>query len=725
MNIGLFLVLVFRSVSFAVETICIPYSVLLWELFGMVDLDGGIGDIADCASDDPYGGAQSASNVSRSANHPSLHPTAPTAKRLVRPVASEAFFDELHLRCARSTTTRLEMPWERGFAAKLFNTGQNKSWPFGVPPMQQLVQLESRQALTEPIYVLPIPKSASASAVKRVVFAKIVPSEDAIRERAITRWRMFLESDLEASNVGQQLLQAAEALAPTEEIQEMLANIFSNKKTPTLYKRINDLMLYLAWSRTIPVFRPLLFPEPHVYQYVRHLMEAKAAPTKATAFREALVLQRHMLGCESAQQAIDSTRVKGACVRQYKAKRKLKQAEEFRVAQLRVLESMTCYASSDPDRCAAGFFTFLTMSSSRGHDAMHAEECTVEYDDAGACSMILGTANVKTATTEKLQTQLLPLMAFAPALLDKENWISAWLAARKRCKLQFAPGVPVLPAMGTHGQFIDRPCTNGELIHWMRELIRLGGAVANSVTVHSCKRTMLIWAAKYGAPVEDRRLLGHHVHPTVKSVLTYSKEALTGPMTTIWSMLQEIKAGTFDPESAPISRIKRARANTNQTSQASSDTRPRDAAIATARDCSVFTGEGEREVGLESNVEASADAEQSVSEDSNSSSSSDSSSDLSESDFHDPKEESKLLEEAGFEPSFQLAELSDHDVVQHNVSGVLHYRNIMDAAKLKCGRTFNASYSVISNKLQFDWPKCQQCHSTTVHNFSQGPKSSA
>eukprot|EP00971_Amphidinium_carterae_P228622 4534777-Amphidinium_carterae.1 len=59
---------------------------------------------------------------------------------------------------------------------------------------------------------------------------------------------------------------------------------------------------------------------------------------------------------------------------------------------------------------------------------------------------------------------------------------------------------------------------------------------------HSCKRTLLHWAALDGLPLDVRRLLGGHVLKSDGSLLAYSVEGMSAPL----ERAQEV--GAKDPE---------------------------------------------------------------------------------------------------------------------------------------------------------------------------------
>ena len=611
------------------------------------------------------------------------------------------------------------LPWERGYAAAVLGIQAKPLWPFVDPPLGAAVRADQlARASSSSTTVVPLPQNISRTAARRVKFLPQTMCPDALRQRALLKWRMIIESDLEATMVGQQLLAMIENLEPENDILEMLTNVFSVKKTGTLVKRVGAMMTFLVWSRGKAIYRPLLCEETVIYAYVSNMLKTGCAPTRAAHFKQALAFYRHLLGCPSADAALASTRIKGCCSRQFKRKRKTKKAPALKVDHLRILEHLTMNASLDADRCAAGFFSFCSLSSSRGHDAMNAEVCTVETDTDGSMCIELGTSDHKTATTAQLQTQLLPLIAFSPGLIrGGSGWGAAWMEARARCGLTFGTNRPVLPALGSDGKFLSRACSNGELIAWLRELIVLGGGVINAETMHSCKATILEWTAKWGLDPEERRLLGHHSHPHLKSILSYSRDALAKPLSHVWEMLSQIIAGTFDPE-AP--RIRRIRGDLTlppvrgllEVHTIVIDNEVEAPAIAPTTTEAPVQGSPVFASGTLPETLLSHVAPEQTSSDSSESSSD--SSDLSISDMPDVRHDDQFIEAAGLSNEPPQVHLTGFRTFQHRTSGTIHYRADSDPSFLLCKRVVSASYTVVTGSLIYDWPKCQVCNGRAV-----------
>ena len=693
-------------------------------------------------AEDPYGSASECSDHF-------IQPT-PKSKAVPKQQIDESTFQNARLLVTRGASVPL-LPWERGFAAKVLGTAPNRLWPFTDPPLKAAVQQDSQVqgARDKSSGQLRLPTCVSSTAYKRVRFAKRVETPDALREAAITKWRMLMEADLESTTAGQQILTLAEHLAPETEITEMLENIFSGKKTATLVKRINSMLHYLAWARQGMKFRPLLCDEEVVYGYLVHLARSGAAPTKGASFVQSLSFYRHLLGCAAADAALQSQRVRGASVRQAKRKRALKQATILKLFQCRILENLVSNAPFDPDRVAAGFFMFCLMSSSRNYDANRAEYADIQVDDDGTMTIELGTLDHKTATTVAKQTTFLPLIAMSPALIrdQPEGWGQAWIAARERCGLSFGKSKPVLPALGTDGVFLQRPATSAECSSWLTELVRMGGDPQAHLTTHALKATLLAWCAAYGVPLEDRRLLGHHSHPTEKSVLTYSRQAMIGPLAMVHNMFLEIEAGTFDPEASRMKLIQSRAQHPEKKRNIVHATRvdiPNPAQeevfpwpICDPGDSTELGQELEAEGGMErddgrhesasSSFDCSGwdmvsfeqtelnspseleDNEQTISSSDSSSTGSNESSDLDDEDLPDIALNDELVLKAGLDASPVDYSVLGFDTFQHRTSGAVHYRRTAEMHKLLCSRIITNMYAKIDTPLQFQWPVCHQC----------------
>eukprot|EP00971_Amphidinium_carterae_P275405 5464603-Amphidinium_carterae.1 len=72
--------------------------------------------------------------------------------------------------------------------------------------------------------------------------------------------------------------------------------------------------------------------------------------------------------------------------------------------------------------------------------------------------------------------------------------------------------------------------TSSEGATWLVKLVGTHGTGGLRIKSHSLKVTLLSWLAKAGADVSVRRILGYHIDPADKSALTYSRDAMSGPL---------------------------------------------------------------------------------------------------------------------------------------------------------------------------------------------------
>ena len=77
----------------------------------------------------------------------------------------------------------------------------------------------------------------------------------------------------------------------------------------------------------------------------------------------------------------------------------------------------------------------------------------------------------------------------------------------------------------------------------------------DSLSSHSCKTTILSWAAKRGLDKSVRKILGYHVQPDDVSPLTYGRDNLSAPLYQAIAMMKEIAEGKFSPDSSRSARF--------------------------------------------------------------------------------------------------------------------------------------------------------------------------
>jgi len=116
--------------------------------------------------------------------------------------------------------------------------------------------------------------------------------------------------------------------------------------------------------------------------------------------------------------------------------------------------------------------------------------------------------------------------------------------------------LPLLPAPNTSGAPTKRPLSSEEMKLWARHILTKFGCDLSErrITSHSCKSTLLSFAAKHGLSWEDRLVLGGHIGH-LKSAITYSRDALAKPLSALNDMLADIRRGTFRPDETRSGRF--------------------------------------------------------------------------------------------------------------------------------------------------------------------------
>ena len=119
-----------------------------------------------------------------------------------------------------------------------------------------------------------------------------------------------------------------------------------------------------------------------------------------------------------------------------------------------------------------------------------------------------------------------------------------------------------------------RRLSTSELTLWAAKfLISRGGppeAVAR-LGAHTFKATMLSWCAKAGVAPKARWILGYHVKPKDRMMVTYSRDQMAGPLLDLDWVLEAIGNGSFDPDNTRSGRWRPRGSRTLQEIEAAED----------------------------------------------------------------------------------------------------------------------------------------------------------
>jgi len=112
------------------------------------------------------------------------------------------------------------------------------------------------------------------------------------------------------------------------------------------------------------------------------------------------------------------------------------------------------------------------------------------------------------------------------------GWVEPWLECREQQGLVLGRDKPVLPKPAVGGGWTRVPVSCEVAGDWLRSLLKDVPARKTGVRIatHSCKSSMLSMCAKYGMEPSARRYLGYHSSGKDKSMLTYSRDAMSWPV---------------------------------------------------------------------------------------------------------------------------------------------------------------------------------------------------
>ena len=456
-------------------------------------------------------------------------------------------------------THGIVLPWETGWTGLVLGLRRGAHESEAVAPMPPipLPPLHWTGPVPEGLRPRPPPapvRTTASAQVRRPTAATAGerPSalEDVKRNLAVGKWQTMVAASehcctraLVDPNVSE-----------TDRLRS-LQDALREKATNTLNKRAGSILLYLRWGRAKGYTDQELVPfrEATAYEYARDLYDDEAPATRASSFLEATLLISALLGLES-EDLLQSARLKGAVFGSFDRKRLTVKQDGLTVAAVTGLEKVVLDDQKDnADRVFAGFAAWCVHTRQRMGDALRVvdepwlDPADVPPTEAAFVETVAG--KTKAGNVKRRRRLPLPLVGFACGLTG-EPWAAAWLALRSEEGLDASVDGTMMPAPRKGGGWARRPLTTSECSDWLRMIIREEvpseeGAVRYSA--HSCKTTLLSWAAKAGMPKAARRILGSHAKVGDRTVAEYSRDELAEPLRLVDLMLGWIAVGQFIP----------------------------------------------------------------------------------------------------------------------------------------------------------------------------------
>ena len=332
----------------------------------------------------------------------------------------------------------------------------------------------------------------------------------------------------------------------------MLRDIVTDKSPLTLTKRANSMLRFLEFLRERKVDIP--GTEEWLYKYFCDQRYEGCSYGKLQSLIEAIRFTEFTFGLKGLTESLVSARCLGAARSKKGTARK--QASPFKVVQLvelhRVLQDET---EMFWDRFIAGSVLLATYTRSRWSDFQHADRLLLDPNESSPVYIELHITEHKTKKSNPWKDGL--MMSVAPCVgVTHDNFAITWWTLRQRLNASLDDGFPVTPAPDQDGEPTVRPLSSQEMGTWTRMLLQRRGLLDDDqrISSHSAKATLLSFLAKWGADIPTREILGGRVSH-IKSVLTYSRDALGAPLRVLDELLSQVRAGFFSPDALRSGRF--------------------------------------------------------------------------------------------------------------------------------------------------------------------------
>ena len=432
-------------------------------------------------------------------------------------------------RLARSSVTSLDqlsrttLPWEDSSLSMVFRTGNTFSgtivsglkYQFAPTPIGLRDVLQSTVASAQ----MSTPAVKSEAVQMAPMFFKGIrkekPDED-IRRLALGKLRDLILSDPFTTQLGQSLWQQSEG-ASDRDMEQSFQDCFRMKASSTLQKRAQSLWRLASKLRECGVLKPFRITEQQLYVALCKLRSDGAGATSAQHMIEALFF---LDGTAKFTLLVLTTVVSGRCRGvardMYLCKNPLTQKTPLSAAQVRALEELM-QSESDVNCCILGQILFCLHSCCRWRDSQRLQSARLEHSK-GESVLHADALSSKTSLTLDAKTRFLPYVAIGTGLTGAD-WAKRWLSARTSQSLSFGKLVPPSYSMRIL-DWTDTMMGSSEATFWLREFLSnvCIDLDRKKYASHSLKTTVLTWAGRSNVvqfSPTDRRLLGHHVDPSM------------------------------------------------------------------------------------------------------------------------------------------------------------------------------------------------------------------
>lgn len=442
-----------------------------------------------------------------------------------------------------------KMPWELTPALQEIFTGDNTPWLRAVKIPRSLPAISASQPAR------PVSDKTTSATIRRSVHTCVASKPDNERSKALLKRCELVMTCPSHSMVGQQMMVAQRSGYNGDHILTILADSLQSKATATVSLRASSLALYTKWhSDWYPDEEFLPFSEERVYEYLCDLRAKACSASRGSTFVSTLSFVKGRFGMSGVDSCVASPRVQGAALNMYLEKRPLRQAPPLQPMMIAALEFGSFCERDTHMRAMCGFILCCRYGRLRISDLNRLVHLTVSGKFAEGSLM-----RTKTARNKEKQTTFLPVVI--PCFgITGINWFEAFIASRRHLKLAEVPSLEskssardfvLLPSAVSLGYELQQPVSTTEVTHALQYL--LGKIfqldVIKDFTSHSLKTTLLTYLGVAGVDPTHAELLGYHLTQHV-SALNYQRNALAAPIRFMCNMLDDIRAGRFEPVAA-------------------------------------------------------------------------------------------------------------------------------------------------------------------------------
>ena len=373
--------------------------------------------------------------------------------------------------------------------------------------------------------------------------------DERFKEGAVEKWQLLLIKAGEATELWHQCSGNADAL------RKAIGQCLELKAASTAQKRAGAVLLYVQWASQSGK-APFPLREATVNAYLEHA--SFAAPTRGASFLEALAFAKGLFNLKGVDDVF-TARNRGLATRGIQKKRRRVQRTPMTCAALELCEAeiakgLEATSLTDQEFVILGLLLFRVHARLRCGDATR---ITLEPKiDGEYFETELAADQHKTGHAHAFKDLVLPVAGFADGVLGAP-WCAEWLGARAALGLNAEIDGTLMPAALADGSFGLARMTTSEVGLWEKAILtKLGlhDLVTASFGTRSAKAILLSWAAKADLPSHHRKLLGAHVDKEEKSMLTYARDALAGPLRHLQKVFIAVHERKFLPDASRSGR---------------------------------------------------------------------------------------------------------------------------------------------------------------------------